>query len=195
MLQKLDVIRVERLQSAWALELQSPRFSHNRGMPLPRILELAETIHQRPVRAFLWRLFHAHDDKITPGRFRYYVCSREVAFLPAVRFFRELAIGIVNVNGYLGLVDFRSQPEPVFVSFEQLLSHSFLLSRTEVSSPIILAHLEALFDIRFGGLKRKRLRIVHRSENRRPHCREDQQQRACTDENLHEAVHRRSNPW
>src|SRR5437773_4613396 len=100
MLQKLDVIRVERLQSAWALELQSPRFSHNRGMLLPRILELAETIHQRPVRAFLWRLFQARDDKITPGRFRYYVCSCEVAFLPDVRFFRELAMGIVNLNGY-----------------------------------------------------------------------------------------------
>src|SRR5205814_9526866 len=81
-------------------------------------LELAGTLHRRPVRAFLWRLFHAHDDKITPGRFRYCVCSREVAFLPAVRFFRELAIGIVNVNGYLCLVDFRSQPEPVFVSFK-----------------------------------------------------------------------------
>src|SRR6266550_3700899 len=96
MLQKLDVIRVERLQSAWALELQSPRFSHNRGMPLPRILELAETIHQRPVRAFLWRLFHAHDDKITACRFWDYVCSREMAFLPAVGFFCELAIGSVN---------------------------------------------------------------------------------------------------
>src|SRR6059058_2578290 len=109
MLQKLDVIRVERLQSAWALELQSPRFSHNRGMPLPRILQLTETIHQRPVRAVLWRLFHAHNDKITACRFGYNMCSREVAFLPAVRFFRELAIRIVNMNRYLGLVDFRSQ--------------------------------------------------------------------------------------
>src|SRR4029077_6719533 len=164
-------------------------------MPLPRILTLAETIHQRPMRALLWRLFHAYDDKITACRFWDDMCSREVAFLPAVGFFRELAIGIVNVNGHLCLVDFRSQPEPVFVSFEQLLPHGFLLSRTEVSSPIILAHLEALFDVRFGGLKRKRLRVIHRSKNRRLQCRENQQQTACTDENLHKAVHRRSNPW
>src|SRR6478736_3455778 len=161
-------------------------------MPLPRILELAETIHQRPVRAFLWRLFHAHDDKITACRFWNYVCSREMAFLPAVGFFSEFAIGIVNVNGYLCLVDFRSQPKPVLISFEQLLSHSFLLARPEVSSPIILAYLETLFDIRFGGLKRERLCVVHRSENRRLQCLQDQQQRACSDENLHEAVHRRS---
>src|SRR5215470_14960466 len=144
-------------------------------MPLPRILTLAETIHQRPMRALLWRLFHAYDDKITACRFWDYVCSREMAFLPAVGFFRELAVGIVNVNGYLCLVDFRSQPEPVFVCFEQLLSHSFLLSRTEVSSPIILAHLEALFDVWFRGLERKRLRIVHRSENPRLKCLKDQQ--------------------
>src|SRR5215211_407784 len=193
-LQKLDVIRVERLQSAWAFELQSPRFSHNRGMPLPRT-KLTKTIHQRPVRSILWRLFHAHDNKIAACRFWDYVCSREMAFLPAVRFFRELAIGIVNVNRYLRLIDFCSEPEPVFVSFEQLLSHSFLLSRAEVSSPIILAHLKALFDVRFCCLKRKRLRIVHGSENRRPQCREDQQQRACANKNLHEAVHRRSNLW
>ena len=130
------------------------------------------------MRALLWRLFHAYDDKITACRFWDDVCSREMAFLPAVGFFRELAVGIVNVNGYLCLVDFRSQPEPIFVSFEQLLSHSFLLSRTEVSSTIILAHLEALFDVRFGGLKRERLRVVHRSENHRPRRREDQQKKA-----------------
>src|SRR5215471_4334287 len=157
MFQKLDIIRIERLQSAWAFELQSPRFSHNRGMPLPRSLRLAETINQRPMRPFLWRLFYAHDDKITACRFWDDVCSREMAFLPAVGFFSELAVGIVNMNGDLCLVDFRSQPEPVFVSLEQLLSHGFLLSRTEVSSPIILAHLEALFYIRFGRLKCKRL--------------------------------------
>src|SRR5438552_10291653 len=153
MLQKLDVIRVERLQSAWALELQSPRFSHNRGMPLPRILELAETIHQRPVRAFLWRLFHAHDDKITAGCFGDDVRSREMAFLPAVGFFGKLAVRIVNVNRNFCPIYFCSQPKPVFVSFKQLLSHSFLFSRTEIAAPIILAHLEALYYIRFGSSK------------------------------------------
>src|SRR5262249_33147544 len=156
---------------------------------MPRILELTETIHQRPVRPFLWRLFHAHNDKITACRFWYYMCSREVAFLPAVGLFRELAVGIINVNGYLRLIDFRAQPKPVFVSFEQLLPDSFLLARTQVSSPIILAHLEALFDVRFGGLKRERLRVVHRSKNRRLQSLKDQQQKACVDENLHEAVH------
>ena len=67
------------------------------------------------MRAFLWRLFHAHNDKITPGGFWYYMCSREMAFLPAVGLFSELAIGIINVNGYLCLIDFRAKPEPVFV--------------------------------------------------------------------------------
>ena len=51
---------------------------------------LAETIHQRPMRAGCWRLFHTHDDKITACRFRYHVCSREVVFLPTVGFFRSL---------------------------------------------------------------------------------------------------------
>src|SRR5215208_1797243 len=141
------------------------------------------------MRAFLWRLLHAHNDKITACRFWYYMRSCEVAFLPTVGFFCELAVGIVNVNGYLCLVDFGSEPKPVFVSFEQLLSHGFLLSRSKISSPIILADLETLFDVRFGGLKRKRLRVVDRSKNRRPQCCENQQQRACPDENLHKAVH------
>src|SRR4029078_8964126 len=157
--------------------------------PLPRIPELAETIDQRPVRAVLWRLFHAYNDKIAPRRFWYHVRSREVSLFPTVGFFRELAIGIVNVNRHLCLVDFGSEPEPIFVSFEQLLSHSFLLSRTEVSSPVILAHLKALFDVGFGGLQCKRLRIIDRSKNRRLQRRENQQQRACADENLHKPVH------
>src|SRR5262245_10745450 len=147
------------------------------------------------MRPFLWRLFHTHNDKITACRFWYYMCSREVAFLPAVGLFRELAVGIVNVNGHLCLIDFRAQPKPVFVSFEQLLPDSFLLARTEVSSPIILPHLKTLFDVRFGRLKRKRLSVINRSKNRRPHCRENQQQSACADKNLHKAVHRGFNSW
>src|SRR5262249_1101365 len=97
------------------------------------------------MRAFVWRLFHAHNDEITGGRLGDNVCSREMAFLPTVWFLRELAVRIIDVYRNLCSIDLRSQPEPVFVAFEQLLPHSFLFSRTEIAAPIILAHLEALF--------------------------------------------------
>ena len=101
-LQKLNVIGVERLQRAWAVKLQSPRFSHNRGIGFQPTLHrhdadatksnLPETIHQRPMCAFLRRFFNAHYDKIATGRFWNNVCSGKVAFLPSVRFFRKLAV-------------------------------------------------------------------------------------------------------
>ena len=62
--QEFNVVRVERLQSAWALKLQGASFGHNRGIGLEPMVHrhdadatnvtLPEAIHQRPVRAFLW---------------------------------------------------------------------------------------------------------------------------------------------
>src|SRR4029077_965135 len=132
---------------------------------------LSETIRQRPMRAGCWRFLHANDDKVTACGFRNDVRGRKVAFRPTVGFFRKLAVGIVNVNGYLCFVDFRSQPKPVFVSSEQLLSHSFLLSRPEVACPVILAHVKSFFYIGFCRQNSPCPRVhcggVHRGENRR----------------------------
>ena len=93
-LQKFNVIRVERLQSAWALKLQSARFSHRRGTGFQPMLyrhdaddtslNLPETIYQRPMGAFLRRLFNANYDEVAACSFWNHVCSREVALLPAV---------------------------------------------------------------------------------------------------------------
>src|SRR5207249_872963 len=97
-LQKFNVTGVERLQSAWALKLQSPRFSHQCG---------------------------------------------------------KLSVRIINMNGDLCAIDFRSQPEPIFVSFKQLLPHCFFFSRTKIASPVILTHLKSLLHVRFCSLERK----------------------------------------
>ena len=91
----------------------------------------------------------------------------EVTFLPAVRLLDELAVRIVNVDGHFGGLDFRSEPEPIFVSFEELLTDRFLFGHAEIAAPIILADLEAVFHIRFRRLERERLRVVHRGARNR----------------------------
>src|SRR5437660_6336581 len=132
---------------------------------------LSEAIHQRPMRAGSWRLFHADNDKITACRFWNDVCSRKMLFLPAVGLFREPAVRIVNVNGYLCLIDFCSQPEPIFIPFKQLLPHRFPFTRSELACPVILAHVKSLFYIGFCRQKSPCPRVhcggVHRGENRR----------------------------
>src|SRR6266436_8187539 len=137
---------------------------------------LPKTIYQRPMRAFLWRLLNTDYNEVAAGRFWNHVRSREVTLLPSVRFFRQLSIRIVNVNGNFCLIDLRSQPEPIFVSFEQLLPHCFFFSRAKVASPIILTHLEALLHIWFGSLKSEGLRVIYGRENRRLQCQKPQQQ-------------------
>src|SRR5262249_29451898 len=81
---------------------------------------LSETIHQRPMRAGCWRFLHANDDKVTACGFRNDVRSRKVAFRPTVWLFREFSVRIINMNGLLCSIDFRSQPEPIFIPFKQL---------------------------------------------------------------------------
>src|SRR6187402_1029528 len=91
---------------------------------------LSETIRQRPMGAGCWRFLHANDDKVTACGFRNDVRSRKVAFRPTVWLFRELSVRIINMNGHLCMIDFCSQPEPIFIPFKQLLPHSFLFTRS-----------------------------------------------------------------
>ena len=77
------------------------------------------------MRAGCWRFLHANDDKVTACDFRNDVRSRKVAFRPTVWLFREFSVRIINMNGHLCMIDFCSQPEPIFIPFKQLLPHRF----------------------------------------------------------------------
>jgi hypothetical protein len=110
---------------------------------------LSETIRQRPMRAGCWRRLHANDDKVTACGFRNDVRSRKVVFRPTVWLFREFSVRIINMNGHLCMIDFCSQPEPIFIPFKQLLPHRFPFTRSEVAWPVILAHVKSLFYIGF----------------------------------------------
>ena len=102
---------------------------------------LSETIRQRPIGAGCWRFLHANDDKVSACGFRNDVRSRHVLFRPAVWLFREFSVRIINMNGHLCMIDFRSQPEPIFIPFKQLLPNRFPFTRSEVAWPVILAHV------------------------------------------------------
>src|SRR5437764_11638680 len=117
--------------------------------------------------AFLWRIFNTHNNEVAAGSFWDYVGSSKMAFLPSVWLFGQLSVRVINVNGNLCLIDLCSQPEPVFIALEQLLPHCLFFSRTEVAAPVVLTHLKSLFHIRFGRLKSKRLRVIHRCEKPR----------------------------
>src|SRR5262245_66423689 len=80
---------------------------------------LSETVRQRPMRAGCWRFLHANDDKVTSCGFRLDMRSRRVVFGPTVWLFREFSVRIINMNGDLCMIDFRSQPEPIFIPFKQ----------------------------------------------------------------------------
>src|SRR6266513_6286759 len=95
---------------------------------------LSETIRQRPIGAGCWRFLHANDDKVSACGFRNDVRSRHVLFRPAVWLFREFSVRIINMNGHLCMIDFRSQPEPIFIPFKQLLPNRFPFTRSEVAS-------------------------------------------------------------
>src|SRR5213592_1893876 len=166
---------------------------HGKRMPfgLPdQHLPLPKTINQRPMCAFLWRFLNADYDEVAARRFWNDVRSGEVAFLPSVWFFGQLSIRIINVNGNLCPIDFRSQPEPIFVSFEQLLPHCFFFTRPKVASPVILTHLESLFNVWFGSLKSKRLCVIHRRENHRLQCDQSKERKARAEYYFCEPFHR-----
>jgi len=133
---------------------------------------LSETIRQRPIGAGCWRFLHANDDKVSACGFRNDVRSRHVLFRPAVWLFREFSVRIINMNGHLCMIDFRSQPEPIFIPFKQLLPNRFPFTRSEVAWPVIFAHVKSLFYIGFCRQNSKCPRVhcvgVHpRGENRR----------------------------
>ena len=154
---------------------------------------LPETVHQRPMRAGCWRCLHANDDKVTACGFRNDVRSRKVVFRPTIWLFREFSLRIINMNGHPCMVDFCSQPEPVFIPFKQLLPHRFPFTRSEATCPVILAHLKSLFYIGFCRQKSKCPRIhcggVHRGENHRRQHNDDRQQGGRAEKDLCERVH------
>ncbi len=88
-----------------------------------------------------------------------------MAFLPAIGLLHELSFRVVDVHGEIRRLDVGPEPEPVFVALEKLLFDGLFLARAQIATPIILADLETLFDVRLGGLERERLRVIHRGEN------------------------------
>ena len=114
------------------------------------------------MRPFLWRFLDRDDDEIAAGPFRNDMGGREMSFLPAVRLFRQFSFRIVDVNRNLGSLDLGSHPKPVLVAFEKLLADGLLLAHSQIATPVILTNLESFFNVRFGRLKRERLRIVDR---------------------------------
>src|SRR5262249_33965671 len=101
------------------------------------------------MRALLWRFLYADDDEVAARSFWNDVRSGKMAFLPTVWFLRQFSIRIINMNGHLCMIDFCSQPEPIFIPFKQLLPHRFPFTRSEVACPVILAHVKSLFYIGF----------------------------------------------
>ena len=144
---------------------------------------LSETIRQRPMRAGCWRFLHANDDKVTTCGFRNDVRSRKVVFRPTVWLFREFSVRIINMNGHFCMIDFCSQPEPIFVPFKQLLPHRFPFTRSELACPVVLTHLKSLFYIGFCRQKSEcpsvHCGVVHRSEHRRRYHNDGRQQGDC----------------
>src|SRR5262249_15695785 len=135
------------------------------------------------------RFLDTDDDKVTTGGLWNDVRRREVSFLPAVWFFRQFPVRIINMNRHLCPIDFCSQPEPIFIPFEQLLPNRLFLSRTEVTSPVVLTYLKSLFYIWFCRLKSKRLCVIHRGEAGVLHY-DRGRQHGARDKNLCETVHR-----
>src|SRR3954467_1924521 len=123
---------------------------------------LTESVNKRPVCAFLRRLLDLDDDEITARTLRSDVGRREVALLPAIGHLREFAFRIVNVDGNFRRFYFTAEPEPVFVSLEQLLADRLFLPRPEIAAPVIFANLEPFLDVGLGRLQRERLRVIHR---------------------------------
>src|SRR5438477_9850912 len=120
---------------------------------------LTETVNQRPMRPFFGGFFHRYYNEVASSALRDDVCGGEMSLLPAIAFFRQLAFGIVNVNRDLRPLHLGTHPEPVFVSFEQLLPHCFLLARPQVAAPILLAYLATFLDVRLRRLQRQRLGV------------------------------------
>src|SRR6202521_5520156 len=114
----------------------------------------------------------------------------EVALRPAIRLFDEFAVRIVNVNRHFRCFNFGPEPEPIFVSLEELLPYRFFLPHPEISSPIILAHLEALFHIRLRRLERERLRVVHRSTHGWGERKKEEERKARAADHLERRGHR-----
>src|SRR4051794_10357523 len=105
--------------------------------PDTRIKGSTEPVDQRPVGAFLWRFFDCNDDEVTAGGFRSHVRRCEMSLLPTVGLLGQFPFRIVNVYGNLGPLDLGRHPEPILVSFEQLLAHSFFLAGPQIAAPVV----------------------------------------------------------
>src|SRR5436190_2181811 len=102
--------------------MQRARFAHQRST-IPKIksepdwpVRSTEAIHQRPMGPFFGRLFHGNDNEVAAGPFWDHVGGGEMTFLPTVGLLGEFSFGIVNVDGNLPALHFRSHPKPIFVA-------------------------------------------------------------------------------
>ena len=102
----------------------------------------------------------------------------------------DIVFGIVNVNGNLPAFDFGSHPEPIFISFEQLLAHGLLFAGAEIAAPIIFAYLKTFFDVWLGRLQRERLRVIDRTGRAAWKRKRDEDAESNSQTGFRESVHR-----
>src|SRR5437868_11077091 len=93
---------------------------------------LPKSVNQRPMGAFLGRLFDRDDDKIAIGGGGNDMGSGIRPFLPAIGLLDQFSFLVVNMDRNLCPVHFCTQPKPIFVAFEQLLAHCLLFARSKV---------------------------------------------------------------
>src|SRR2546423_7358393 len=116
------------------------------------------------MRALLRRFFYRYNDEVTSGRAGDNMRSGEMPFLPAVRLLSQFSFRVINVDGNFGMLDLCSHPKPIFVSFEQLLPHCFLLAGAEIAAPIVFPHLKSFLYVRFRRLESEGLRVINRGD-------------------------------
>ncbi len=88
-------------------------------------------------------------------------------FLPAIGLLDQFSFLVVNMHRNPCMAHFCAQPKPIFVAFEQLLTHRLLFTRGKVPTPIIFAHLKPFPDVRLSRLQGKGLGIVNRRSGSR----------------------------
>src|SRR5688572_24118766 len=110
---------------------------------------LAEAVGERPRRAFFGRLFDFDDQIIRAGALGGDAGCSLVGFLPGFRL-RELAVGIVDMDRDFGRGDVGAEPEPVFVSLEELRDDGLGTFHGQLAAPVILPESESLLYVWVG---------------------------------------------
>ena len=88
-----------------------------------------------------------------------------MGFLPGLDF-GEVSLAIVNVHGDFGIFVIGTEPEPVFVAFEELVNDGLGLFCGEIAAPVVFTDGEAFFDIGIRGFEGEGEGIVDGCQSR-----------------------------